>query len=71
MPESPDQWLEKSAEQLVCRYCLRWMSLLGAEESDQQSVTVYVPDGQLLTPDSLRELALSRSREEWLYHDAT
>ena len=69
LPEDENEWLEKSPESLVCRRCLRWISLRGAPEGNETSTTVYIPEGQVVTPDALRELAAIRSREEWITHD--
>jgi len=66
MPENEAEWLEKSPESLICRRCLRWMSLRGAPAGNDSSTTVYIPEVQVLTPDALRELASKRSREEWI-----
>lgn len=66
MPEDRAEWCEKSAEQLVCRRCLRWVSLRNAPEGNATATTVYVPENQVLTPSSLRMLADTRSKEEWI-----
>jgi hypothetical protein len=66
MPEADTLWLEKSPEQLVCRKCLRWVSLRSASAGNASDTTIYVPDAQLLTVNELRRLAAMRSREEWI-----
>lgn len=73
MPEDESQWLTSSPEELVLRKCLRWVSLRNApapEKADQKTITVYIPDQQLLTPEALRELARTRSRDQWLNYDS-
>lgn len=69
LPENAAEWLELTSEQLICRRCLYWVSLLGAPEVSTQNISVYLPDSQILTPDALRELAACRAREEWLYYE--
>lgn len=73
MPEDESQWLTSSAEELVLRKSLRWVSLRNApapERADQKTITVYIPEQQLLTPEALRALARARSREQWLDYDS-
>ncbi|HEY0983239.1 DUF4365 domain-containing protein [Schlesneria sp.] len=72
MPHEEDEWLSTSPEQLVLRKCLRWVSLRDApapERDDQQTITVYLPEKQVLTPQALRELARIRSLEQWNNYD--
>ena len=72
MPQSEDEWLSCSPEQLVLRRCLRWVSLRSApapERADQETITVYLPEKQVLTPEALRKLARTRSLEQWLDYD--
>lgn len=72
MPHEEKEWLTCTPEQLVLRNCLRWVSLRNApapKKADQESITVYIPETQLLTPDELRTLARTRSLEQWLNYD--
>ena len=72
MPNGEDEWLSCSPEQLVLRRCLRWVSLRNApapERDDQESITVYLPESQVLTPNALRELARMRSLEQWINYN--
>jgi hypothetical protein len=69
MPHGEDEWLSCSPEQLVLRRCLRWVSLRNAPapvNADQETITVYLPEKQVLTPDALRKLARKRSLEQWV-----
>jgi hypothetical protein len=66
LPGSEADWLECTPEQLVLRRCLRWVSLRNAPETANQTITVYVPEKNVLTPDALRELAKARSLEKWI-----
>ncbi len=70
MPEDENEWVQCTPENLIFRRCLRWVSLRGAEPSSQSSITVYLPNTHLLTPHSLRNLAITRSREQWIDYDA-
>jgi hypothetical protein len=69
MPADEAEWVDCSPEQLVLRRCLRWVSLRGAAETAQGSITVYLPESQLLTPDALRKLARARSLEQWIEYN--
>jgi Domain of unknown function (DUF4365) len=72
MPHDETEWVTCNPEQLVLRRCLRWVSLRNApvlENADQENVTVYLPEAQVLTPEALRKLARARSREQWLVYD--
>ncbi len=67
LPEDAQEWLTASAEELVLRRCAYWVSLRGAEESDNKSgVTVYLPESQALTPSALRDVLERLSRQEEL-----
>lgn len=73
MPDTEADWFSCSPEQLVLRRCLRWVSLRNApplENADQESVTVYIPEKQLLTPEALRKLARTRSLEQWVDYNS-
>jgi hypothetical protein len=66
MPADEHEWVHCTPEQLVLRRCLRWVSLRGAEETAQATITVYLPESHVLTPDALRKLARARSLEQWI-----
>lgn len=67
MPASEAEWMESTPEQLVLRRCLRWVSLRNAPATpNETTVTVYVPESQTLTPESLRDLARARSLNRWI-----
>ena len=72
MPHGEDEWFSCSPEQLVLRRCVRWVSLRNApapEKADQETITVYLPEKQVLTPDALRKLARTRSLEQWVNYE--
>lgn len=72
MPHGEDEWFSCSPEQLVLRRCLRWVSLRNAPDpgdADQVSITVHLPEKQVLTPQALRQLARTRSLEQWVNYD--
>lgn len=72
LPPGPAEWCEASSERMVLRRCLRWVSLRGAPPTaNTDSVTIYVPEENVLTPDALRMLASERSQNRWItYGDA-
>ena len=44
LPNDPDQWMDITADELVIRHRAYWMSLLGRDETaNQTSVTVPIP----------------------------
>lgn len=58
LPEAAEQWLNVGAEQLIARKCCRWVSLRGAPSVENiSSIAVKVPLTNLLTPNSLRDIA--------------
>ncbi|MFN0055940.1 MAG: DUF4365 domain-containing protein [Planctomycetales bacterium] len=72
MPHGEDEWLSCSREQLVLRRCLRWVSPRNApvpDRADQETIIVYLPEKQVLTPEALRELARTRSLEQWINYE--
>lgn len=72
MPHEEEDWMACSPEELILRRCLRWVSLRNAPtlaNEDQESITVYLPDRHVLTPDALRKLAKARSMEQWIDYD--
>jgi hypothetical protein len=72
MPHEEAEWVSCTPEQLVLRRCLRWVSLRNApapERADQESITVYLPERHVLTPEALRKLAKTRSHEQWIDYD--
>lgn len=66
MPGVESEWLHASPENLILRRCLRFVSLRNAPETANQTITVYVPERNVLTPDALRGLARARSLEQWI-----
>ena len=67
LPESEDNWLDHSVNELVLRNCAYWVSLRGAEESNNtRSQTVYIPVKQVFSPDGLLDIFKKLAREEAL-----
>jgi Domain of unknown function (DUF4365) len=66
MPGSESEWLDVTPESLILRRCLRFVSLRNAPETANQTITMYVPERNVLTPDALRDLAKTRSLEQWI-----
>ena len=58
LPADHNQWLEVSKDQLIARRCAYWLSLHGAPTTtNDTNQTVYIPETNILTPESLRGLA--------------
>lgn len=58
LPEAAEEWLNVGPDQLIARKCARWVSLRGAPATENQSsIAVYLPQANVLTPDTLREIA--------------
>lgn len=70
MPADEPEWVHCTPAELIVRRCLRWVSLRGAEEVAQETITVYLPETQVLTPDALRKLARARSLGQWIGYNA-
>ncbi|MBL7739608.1 MAG: DUF4365 domain-containing protein [Chitinophagaceae bacterium] len=65
IPNDPSSWLECTHDQLILKKAAYWVNLYGAEESDNKSgVTVYLPKANLLTPDSIINIAQSVAKGE-------
>lgn len=67
MPDNESEWLEASPEQLILRRCLRYVSLRNAPPTSNKTiVTVHLPAANVLIPETLRDLARKRSRNQWI-----
>ena len=66
MPRAKSEWLSLTADELICRRCVRWVSLRNAPAVDQGDKTVYIPEENLLTPDAFKDLATRTSKQEWV-----
>jgi hypothetical protein len=65
LPENLDRWVECNEEKLILRKCAYWCNLSGRESTtNSDSVTIEIPEANLLTPDSLRLLMHRISIEE-------
>lgn len=57
LPDNPNQWLQHTEDALTLRKCAYWVSLRGAEPSDNDTTqTVYLPKAQRFDPDGLQAL---------------
>ena len=67
LPADHQQWLEVSEDQLMARRCAYWLGLHGAPAStNETNQTVYIPTANILSPDSLRTIAETFSKQEQL-----
>ncbi len=56
LPSCEEDWLTCTEQELALRRCAWWASLRGADQSDQKTITITIPNDQRLAPDTLREL---------------
>jgi hypothetical protein len=67
LPDDDNDWLEVTADNLVARRCARWVSLRGAADTtNQEKISVHVPEINILTPKALRDLARGFSCGEFV-----
>ena len=60
LPRDESQWMTITREELVLRRCAYWLDLRGqVERSNQDNITVYIPEGNLFDV-----LALTRLMEQ-------
>jgi hypothetical protein len=69
MPQDRKSWLSLDAEQLICRKCVRWISLRNAAAVTTASTTVYLPQSNVLSPEALRKIAELASMQEWVNYE--
>jgi hypothetical protein len=57
LPEDEREWLQVSADELVMRRCAYWVSLTGAQETENsRTITISVPEQNRLDVAALRGL---------------
>lgn len=67
LPESADDWIAQSPQQLSMRRCAYWVHLLGEPEitsSGRKSTTISIPECQLFSPAALLALLERSGRGE-------
>lgn len=65
LPDNPNEWLQHTEDALTLRKCAYWVSLRGAEPSDNDKAqTVYLPKGQRFDPNGLLALMTRLSRND-------
>ena len=58
LPENPDEWLKCSADELIMKKAAYWVNLYDAPAVDSTTgTTIYIPTTNILTPQSLINLA--------------
>ena len=62
LPSDESRWMTVTAEELVLRRRAYWLNLRQAEDTDQQTVTVRIPEGNVFDVDGLKAL-MERSRK--------
>jgi len=67
LPPERAEWLKWSEDELAMRKCAWWVSLRGAEATENDTgTTVYLPENQPFHPDGLRGIMTRLSRQEEL-----
>lgn len=67
MYEERDRWISQTEEELSIRKCAYWVNLKGMPHSENANqITIDVPDNQLLTRETLKELMIKASKGERL-----
>ena len=67
MYEDRERWLNHTEESLSITKCAYWVNLKGMPQSDNMNnITINVPEGNLLTKESLKELMIRSSKGERL-----
>lgn len=56
LPAREEDWLSCTERELALRRCAWWKSLRGAVQTDQQTITITIPNEQRLVPDTLQHL---------------
>ena len=70
LPEKPEEWLTQSQEELSLKRCAYWASLRNAPASlNDKYQSIYVPQKNVLSVESLRQIMTLRSREEYLHYE--
>ena len=65
LPDDRDDWLQHTEDALTLRKCAYWVSLRGADPSDNDTAqTVYLPKTQRFDPDGLLALMARLSRQD-------
>lgn len=59
LPNNSEEWLKCSQDELILKHAAYWVCLHGAKASDNTTgQTIYIPKTNLITPESLRNLAI-------------
>lgn len=70
LPSDKSEWVNHSAERLICQRCAYWLSLRSAPESNNETAqTVYLPKDNVLSVDKLRDLMARFSRMEAINYE--
>lgn len=71
LPQSAEEWLTHTEDELVLKRCAYWVSLKGAPETaNVTGQTVYLPRGQRFSPEELLALMERIARREELRYEA-
>jgi hypothetical protein len=60
VPESINEWLDHSEEQLVIRHCAYWVSLYGSVETEnRETITIKLPRSNLFNVEGVKGIVQS------------
>lgn len=66
LPESSDEWLSWTTDELLIKGCMYWANLSGAEASTSKStVNITIEKKNVINENSLLEILEQIAREEW------
>jgi hypothetical protein len=70
LPVDAREWLQHSVDVLSLKRCAYWVSLRGAPPTtNTSSITVYIPETQIFSPDGLQQLMVRISKQEDLFYE--
>ena len=66
MPESQEEWVRWSTEELLLRGCMYWASFSGeAESHNKDSVNVKIDKKNVINDSTLCDILNKIAKEEW------
>jgi hypothetical protein len=69
LPDSIEEWLKHTEDELILKNCAYWVSLRGAKSSENDTgQTIYIPKAQTFDPQSLISIFSRLSKNEKLIY---
>lgn len=67
LPESPDEWVKWSIEELLIKGCMYWASFSGNKESQNaDKVSVSICKANVINSSTLSDILYKIAKEEWM-----